>query len=151
MQQRLVKAGLVLVGYHQNVVLAAVECLPELLVGRDIPSLFVKVHGRFGKRLIAGVILQCDLAGERDHSVAADTFVRMGFDIPLDGKVVPHGVSAAVSYNHSLAFPVDLIPAVFHKVCHNHIGFLRNGVAVLFVILKQCAGGFAFNQLRVVL
>ena len=55
-QQRFVKAGLILVGNHQNIILAAVERLTELFVCSDVPSLFIKVHGCLSKRLVAGVI-----------------------------------------------------------------------------------------------
>ena len=151
MQQRFVKAGLVLVGNYQNIVQVAVERFAELFIRGDVLAIFVQIHGRFGERLFTGIIFQRYFAGKSNHGIASGALCRMCRNVLLDSQIVAHCVSAAVCYDHCLALAVDLIAAVFQKVCHDHLGFLGDGVAVLLVILEQCAGGLPFDQLRVVL
>ena len=75
----------------------------------------------------------------------------MRLDITLDSEIVAHSVGTAVCNDHGFTLAVNLITAVIQKVCHNHFGFLCNGVAMLFIILEQRTGGLTLNQLRVVL
>ena len=151
MQQRFVKAGLILVGNHQNIILVAVERLTEHFVCSDVPPLFVKVHSCLSKRLIAGVIFQRNLTREGNHGITTGAFVRVRLDITLDSEIVAYGVGTAVCNDHGFTLAINLIAAVLQKVCHDHLGFLGDGVAVLLVILEQRTGSLPFDQLRVVL
>ena len=102
-EQRFVKAGLILVRNDQNVILAAVECFAELFVGSNVFAVSVQIHSGFGERLLPRVICQRHLAGERDHHIAADALVGMIGEIFLDREIIANCVCAAVRHDHGFA------------------------------------------------
>ena len=75
----------------------------------------------------------------------------MGLNVTLDSEIVAYGVGTAVCNDHGFALAINLITAVIQEVCHNHFGFLCNGVAMLLIILEQRTGGLTLDQLWVVL
>ena len=150
-EQRLIKARLILVRNDQNVVLAAVERLTELFVGGDILAVFIQVHGCLGERLFTRIVIQGNFARKSNHHIAAYALIGMVGQILLDSEIITDCVCTAVCHDHSLALTANLITAVFQEIGHNHFSFLGNGITVLFVILEQRTGCLTLNEFRVIL
>ena len=116
MEQWLIKTSLILVRHNEYVVLATMECLPELFISGDILPILIQVHGSFSERLLAGIVLQSYLTGKGNHYICAGAFLWVVRNISLNCQIIADGICAAVCHNHGFSPAADLIPAILQEV-----------------------------------
>ena len=121
-QQRLIEAGLELVGDEQDLILVALEGFA------DVAALQVRVERRagFGEGIRARFLV-VHLAGERHQR--AD-LVAVLLDVFVDGELPAHGLHAAADDHHRLGLAVEQRRDVFAEVLDDDLHLLRDVVGV---------------------
>ncbi len=99
MQQRLVEAGLVLLGHQQNLVLRRCEPLRQFLL-RD-----ALIHPRFGVRGARNLVVP-NLAREGNQSLDRIALLP---NVLVKRQLVAHGLEPGAGHHHRLRPPADLV------------------------------------------
>ncbi len=119
-QQRLIEAGLKLVGDQQDLKLIAVEG------GANIAAFQVRVHVTFRKRLRPTLAI-VDFARKR-HQCAQ--IIALLFDVFVDGQLVAHGSLARIGDDHRFGAAIEKRGHVAAKVLDDDLHFLADVVRV---------------------
>ena len=129
MEQRLVKAGLVFLGYHKDAALVVEHRLGLAL--RDAVALRVAVHAAFGvlRPLRVGGVLDC--AGEGYHH--GDVIVPLRLEVVVDGAVVAHRGQPGRGHHHHLPLAADGRAGLLAEGLHNELRLLLQVVGVEFL------------------
>ncbi len=121
-EQRLVEAGLELVGDEQDLVLVALERFA------DVAALQVRIQGVAVLRETVGAgFLVVHLAGEGDQR--AD-LVAVFLDVFVDGQLPAHRLHAAADHHHRLGLAVEQRGHVFAEVLDDDLHLLGDVVGV---------------------
>ena len=142
-QQRLVEAGLELVGHHEEPVHRLLE-LRGRLAFADHLVLAHRVHPGLG----VGLASVLDTARERDERLPRMTAL---LEVPIQRKLVAHGVQTRARHDHGLGPATDLVLVLRGEVLHDDADFLVNGVRVELDERPEQVGGFRLVVARVVL
>ena len=136
-EQRLVKAGLELVGHQQDLVAAALERLADV-------ALEPGVEGGTALREALGADLGvAHLATESHQGAKGITLVR---DVLVDGELPAHGLLARAHHHHRLGLAIEQRPDVPAEVFHHDLHLLGDVVGVeLHPAHQFLEGGIALH------
>ena len=146
-QQRLVEAGLVLVGDQQHLVVGRVEALRQLRLADRLAGHDIGVHPRLG--VLEARVRVAHRAAEGDQR--ADVRVAVLGDVALEGQLVAHRVQARRGDHHRLRPPAEPVPHAAPEVLDHHLGLLLDVVRVQAHELGQRPRRLLLRQRRIVL
>ena len=146
MEQRLVKARLILVCNNQNIVFRTTERLSKLLIRSNRLSILVNVQRSF--RIFYSI--QRNRTRKRNQNATPFTFSRVFFHIFFDCKIVANSIRTTIRNNHRLPLPVNLETPILNEVRHNHFRLVGNGMSVFSVITNQDFQSRTFYKFRIV-
>ena len=137
MQQRLVKAGLILLRHNQDV-----EILVELRLGLGLSNVAaVPAHVQLGLGVLLVTILYSAGEGNQDLHIV----IFLAFDIPLYLVEIADCRQPGGGDHHHLASPADFVPGGLPERLHDDLRLLTDVVGVQLLIpadhLRRTAGG----------
>ena len=140
MEQRLIEAGLILLGHQQHLILRGREAFRQLLLAHAGVHLFLGV-GRAGDPVVL------DRARKRDQRLDRIALAR---DIAVEALLEAHRLQPRPGDHHRLGAPADPVAGDGVEVLDHDLGLLRDVVRVQLQKARERLGGVLPLHLRVV-
>ena len=146
MQERLIKARLILLGNDKDIAFIVEYALCLALF--DAVSVAVHVHGAFGVFWAVGVIRVFQASAERNHNL--DIVIIVLLQIPLDFMVVTDSRKTGCGDNHHLSEAADFVLGNIAESLYDDSCFLCEIMRVQFLIAANGAHSFGCRNIRVI-